>query len=156
MNGHCFTTAVSNPDLTVAIHTQSHQIPFQECWSVSVIHKLPDSTLDHIRCQFETAYQLILQSCHTPHPSGTYNLSPVFSILLLKKVTVSGRKLLFCFLSTACEPHDTNHAVCGFDGFFQSVKILSMTSFGREVKLWVPCCRFTYYWYYGNNNFMDW
>ena len=29
------------------------------------------------------------------------------------------------------------------DGFFQSVKILSMTSFGREVKLWVPCRRFT-------------
>ena len=26
---------------------------------------------------------------------------------------------------------------------FQSVKILSMTSFGREVKPWVPCCRFT-------------
>ena len=29
------------------------------------------------------------------------------------------------------------------DGFFQSVKILSMTSFGREVKPWVPCRRFT-------------
>ena len=29
------------------------------------------------------------------------------------------------------------------DGFFfQSVKILSMTSFGREVKPWVPCRRF--------------
>ena len=26
--------------------------------------------------------------------------------------------------------------------FFQSVKILSMTSFGREVKPWVPCRRF--------------
>ena len=26
---------------------------------------------------------------------------------------------------------------------FQSVKILSMTSFGREVKLWVLCRRFT-------------
>ena len=31
----------------------------------------------------------------------------------------------------------------GVDGFFQSVKILSMTSFGREVKPWVPCRRFT-------------
>ena len=31
----------------------------------------------------------------------------------------------------------------GGDGFFQSVKILSMTSFGREVKPWVPCRRFT-------------
>ena len=31
----------------------------------------------------------------------------------------------------------------GVDEFFQSVKILSMTSFGREVKPWVPCRRFT-------------
>ena len=86
MNGHCFTTTVSNPDLPVAIHTQSHQIPFQECWSVRVIHKLPNSTPDHIHCQFETAYQLVLQSRHTPistsvnhplfHPrqSDTYNI----------------------------------------------------------------------------------
>ena len=66
MNGHRFTTTVSNQDLPVVIHTQSHQIPFQECWSVSVIHKLPDSTPDHIRRQFETAYQLVLQSRHTP------------------------------------------------------------------------------------------
>ena len=28
------------------------------------------------------------------------------------------------------------------DGFFQNVKILSMTSFGREVKMWMPCRRF--------------
>ena len=62
MNGHRFTRTVSNPDLPVAIHTKSSQIPFQECWSVSVIHKLPDSTPDHIRRQFEIAYQLILQS----------------------------------------------------------------------------------------------
>ena len=53
---------IPNPDLPVAIHTQSHQIPFQKCWSVSVIHKLPDSTPDHIHRQFETAYQLVLQS----------------------------------------------------------------------------------------------
>ena len=66
MNGHSFTTTVSNPDLPVAIHTQSHQIPFQDCWSVSIIHKLPDSTPDHIRHQFEIAYQLVLQPRHTP------------------------------------------------------------------------------------------
>ena len=52
--------------LPVAIHTKSHQIPFQKCWSVSVIHKLADSTPDHIRRQFETAYQLVLQSRHNP------------------------------------------------------------------------------------------
>ena len=39
MNGQCFTTTVSNLDLPVAIHTQSHQIPFQDCRSVSIIHK---------------------------------------------------------------------------------------------------------------------
>ena len=66
MNGHRVTTTVLNPDLPVAIHTQSHQIPFQKCWSVSVIHKLPESTPDHICCQFETAYQLVLQSRHNP------------------------------------------------------------------------------------------
>ena len=66
MNGHRFTTTVTNPDLPIAIHTQSHQIPFQDCWSVSIIHKLPDSTPDHIRLQFEIAYQLVLQSRHTP------------------------------------------------------------------------------------------
>ena len=66
MNGHRFTTTVSNSDLPVAIHTQSRLIPFQDCWSVSIIHKLRDSTPDHIRCQFEIAYQLVLQSCHTP------------------------------------------------------------------------------------------
>ena len=66
MNGHRFTTTVSNPELPVAIHTQFHQIPFQECWSVSVIHKLPNSSPDHIRCQFETGYQLVLQSHHIP------------------------------------------------------------------------------------------
>ena len=66
MNGHRFTTTVSNPVLSVAIHTQSHQIPFQKCWSVSVIYKVPDSTPDHISRQFETAYQLVLQSRHNP------------------------------------------------------------------------------------------
>ena len=96
MNGHRFTITVSNPvaihtqshqipfqkcwsvrvihklpdstpdHIHCAIHTQSHQIPFQKCWSVSVIHKLPDSTPGHIRRQFETAYQLVLQSRHNP------------------------------------------------------------------------------------------
>ena len=65
MNGHWFTTMLSNLDLPVAIHTQSHLIPFQECWSVSVVHKLSDCTPDHICRQFETAYQLVLQSRYT-------------------------------------------------------------------------------------------
>ena len=33
---------------------------------------------------------------------------------------------------------DSGSIQAGVDGFFQCVKILSMTSFGREVKPWVP------------------
>ena len=50
------TCTVTNSDLPVPIHTQSHQLPFQECWSIRIIHKLPDTTRDHIRRQHETAY----------------------------------------------------------------------------------------------------
>ena len=42
VSGHQSTSMVIN--LPVPIHTQSHQLPFQECWSVSVIHKLLDAT----------------------------------------------------------------------------------------------------------------
>ena len=44
VNGHRSTCMIMNSDLLVPIHTQSHQLPFQECWSVLVIHKLPDTT----------------------------------------------------------------------------------------------------------------
>ena len=44
-------------------------------------------------------------------------------------------------LATGSEVHGFNPA--RVDGFFQSVKMLSMASFGREVKLWVLCRRFT-------------
>ena len=58
VNGHRSTCKVANSDLPVPIQTQSHQLPFQECWLISVIHKLPDDTPDHVCCQFEMAYQL--------------------------------------------------------------------------------------------------
>ena len=66
INGHCFTTTVSNPDLPVAIHIKSHQIPFQGCWSVQIIYKLPDSKPDHTCRRFKMAYQLVHQSQHAP------------------------------------------------------------------------------------------
>ena len=91
MNGHCFTTTVSNPDLPVAIHTQSHQIPFQEYWSVSVIHKLPESTLTtfaaNLKQHTNSSFNHITRSDSTsvnpspsipPSPPGTFNLSSVF------------------------------------------------------------------------------
>ena len=40
--------------------------PFPECWSVRIIHRLPDATPDYVRCQFRMAYQLILQSRQSP------------------------------------------------------------------------------------------
>ena len=60
------TCTVMNSDLQVPIHTQSHQLPFQECWSVRVIHKLPDATPDQVHLQYETAYQLVLKSRQFP------------------------------------------------------------------------------------------
>jgi hypothetical protein len=53
-------------DLPVSMHIQYHQLPFQECWSVCVIHKLPDATPDHVHCQFDMAYQFVLQSQQSP------------------------------------------------------------------------------------------
>ena len=41
------------------------------------------------------------------------------------------------------DPRFAGSIPAGVDGFFQSVKILRMTCFGREVKPWVPCRRFT-------------
>ena len=114
----CGQTTVPYPDLPVVIHTQSHQITFQETWSVSVIHKLPNYTREHILCQFETLYQLILQSHHTPPPfhprcNGTYNLSSVFSILLLEEGHIVSPKLLLWFLSPLCRRDDVNHLKIG-------------------------------------------
>ena len=41
------------------------------------------------------------------------------------------------------DPRFAGSNPAGVDGFFQSVKTLSMTSFGREVKPWVTCSGFT-------------
>ena len=41
------------------------------------------------------------------------------------------------------EPRFMESNAAGVDGFFQSIKILSMTSFRRDVKSWAPCRRFT-------------
>ena len=58
VNGHRSTCMVMNSYLLVPIHTQSHQLPLQERWSIRVIHKLLDATTDHVGRQYETAYQL--------------------------------------------------------------------------------------------------
>ena len=101
--------------------TQTYQLPsipnplrfhFQECWSVCVIHKLPDSTPDHIRRQFETVYQLVLQSQHTPglniHKPPNSTLSQVTLKVLIQSVLFYcwgrplwfGQNINFCFVSS--------------------------------------------------------
>ena len=44
MNGHLFTHSIVPRSTSCHSHTIFHQVPFQDCWSVSVIYKLPDST----------------------------------------------------------------------------------------------------------------
>ena len=66
VNGHRSICMVVSSDLPVPIHIQSHQLPFQECWSVRVIHKLPHATPDHVHCQYQTAHKLILKSHQFP------------------------------------------------------------------------------------------
>ena len=78
--------------------------------SVSVIQKLPDSTPDHICRQFETAYQLVVQSRQTsglnirypptfhPRPSSTESFASVYCIPLLRKATVIWPKV-YIFVS---------------------------------------------------------
>ena len=55
--------------------TSTHQLPFQECWSVCVIHKLLDVTSDHVCHQLETTYQLVIPTVSQYH-------IPVTSLIL--------------------------------------------------------------------------
>ena len=134
MNGYRFTTTVSNTltDQPVAIHTQSHQIPFQECWSVSIIHKLPNSTPTtsatnlklhtNSSSNHDTPQDSTFVNPHPvfhPCPSGTYSFESVSSILLLRKDTVFWSKvyIYFHFLSSlyvlatlTCRPN--NAIIC--------------------------------------------
>ena len=57
----------------------------------------------------------------------------------LRRVNPSGPVVIILPL----DPRFAGSIPAGVDGFFQSVKILSMTSFRREVKPCVPCHRFT-------------
>ena len=78
VNGHWSTCMVVNSDLPVLIHTQSRQLPFQECWSIRIIHKLPDATLTmsttnlkrHINLfnPNSSQYQHLVTSLGLPYP----------------------------------------------------------------------------------------
>ena len=91
MNGHCFTTTVSNPDLPIAIHTQSHQIHFLECWSVSVIHKLTDSIFPT-----NLKWHTNSSSNHVTTPESiSINPPTTYSILAPEALTISRQSFLF-------------------------------------------------------------
>ena len=79
MNDH--RSSSNNPDnlsLQVAIHTKSHQLPFNSCWNVRVLHNLTPNTNHIIRHHLELAYQFFLSSRHTPG----INLHSIFPPLL--------------------------------------------------------------------------
>ena len=67
LNGH-WSSSNSPDDLPfpVAIHTRSHQLPFDSCWNVRVLHNLPPNTNLITRHHLELAYQFILSSRHSP------------------------------------------------------------------------------------------
>ena len=67
MNGH--RSSSNNPDNLphlVTIHTKSHQLHFNPCCIVWVLHKLPPNTNHFTSCHIELAFQIILPSRHSP------------------------------------------------------------------------------------------
>jgi hypothetical protein len=57
---------LDNLPLPFTIHTKSHQLLFNSCWNVLVLHNLPPNT-NHITCRhLELAYQFVLSSRHSP------------------------------------------------------------------------------------------
>ena len=102
VNGHHFTTTVSNPDLPVAIHTQSHQIPFQDCWSISVIHKLPDPSPTTFAVNWK---QHTNSSFNHVTPPNLISINPSSSTLAPAALIIFCQSFLFhCWRSPQCRP----------------------------------------------------
>ena len=83
----------------------------------------------------------------------THTLSLSFSLSLPLSQSTPGVQWLSY---SPLDPRFAGSIAAGVEGFFQSVKILSMTSFGREVKPWVPCCRFTAHKRTSSRNYSLW
>ena len=67
MNGH--QSSSKNPDnltLTVPIHNKSHQLPFNSCWNVRVLHNLLPNTNHITCCHLDLIYQFFLSSRYSP------------------------------------------------------------------------------------------
>ena len=95
MNGRWSICGIMNSDLQVSTHTKSHQFPFQECWSIHVIFKLPDATSNHVHCKFKTAYNLSsIQTIswhkyHSAFPLPTFPLVTPWYLQLIKTIIVA-------------------------------------------------------------------
>ena len=105
--------------------TQTYQLPFTHNPTNSV-SKNAGLLVSYTNCQTPTlttfatnlkqhtnpssnhVAPLYSTSINPSRPSSIYNLSSVFSVVLLKKVTVLVQKLLLCFLSTLCRLNDAN------------------------------------------------
>jgi len=63
MNGH--RSSSNSPDdlpLPVAIHARSHQLPFDSCWNIHVLHNLLPNTNHITRRHLEFVYEFTLSS----------------------------------------------------------------------------------------------
>ena len=117
MNGNRFTCMVVNSYLLVPIHTKSNHLPFRECQSIQVIHKLPDATPDHVHQQIGNSLptctsiqtgrsiqtvSLVLKSTNLtlppPPPSLPFLIQQhLLALWLLMKATVLAES--FCFFT---------------------------------------------------------
>ena len=91
------------------------------------------------QCTFPHAcavYTVYIQINNNQH-SKLYIYTYIFFFFFSRPRQYSGYHIRLCIRGSQ------GSIPAGIDGFFQSVKILSMTSFGRSVKPWVPCRRFT-------------
>ena len=111
VNGQWYTCRVVNSGLPVSIHTQSHHIPFQECWFIHVIHKLPDVTPNmsaanlkwHINLYFNpvslpvSTFQslTLLSPPLLPLPAAPANT--LVSLLLMKATVLAKSSFYFIF-----------------------------------------------------------
>jgi len=58
--------AYEHNTLPVIIITKSHQLPFNPCWNVCVLHNLPPNTNHITRHHLELAYQFVMSSRYSP------------------------------------------------------------------------------------------
>ena len=97
---------------------------------------------DELLCKYFTRCILIItmwQSCKISLRYGIY-YSVVRNWI---RIAFQSTPVVQWLSYSPLDPRFAGSIPAGVDGLFQSVKIVSMTSFGREVRPWVPYRRFT-------------